>query len=272
MSDLSVFNDPTLEAGFARDGMVIVPLLAADEIAHLRAVYDRYPGEHATPFSASILSLDLDYRRFVFDQVSSTVAARASALFRSYRVFSAGFLSKQPDPDGAMPVHQDLTLVAEGPRAAITIWCPLVDVDPENGCVSVVRGSHDTNQQPRAAGTPFAYPEIESLLRAVYLEALPMRAGEGLVLHHSIFHCSPPNLSTRERPVAVTVFAPMERSLVYYHREAGPPATLEQYAVDDEFYLRHALGTRPTGAPLIGVVPEAVDPLPPDRFLATQAV
>ena len=64
----------------------------------------------------------------------------------------------------------------------------------------------------------------------------------------------------------------MERSLVYYHREPGPPAMLERYAVDEEFYLRHALGTRPAGAPLIGVVPEAVDPLAPDRFLAAQAV
>jgi Phytanoyl-CoA dioxygenase (PhyH) len=261
-----VFRDAASDAGFARDGMLVAPLLDRASVDAMRAVYDAYPEQHATAFSATILSRDLGYRRAVYDALAHLFAPIVASLLDDYRIFMAGFLSKQSDPHGAMPMHQDLTLVAPGPRPALTIWCPLVDVDLANGCVEVVRGSHDTNHQPRAAGTPFAYPELEAALRAHHAEPIAMRAGHALFLHHSVIHCSPPNASGAERPVATAVLAPREAPLVYFHRDEGPPALLEEYAVDEEFYLRHAFGTRPEDAHPVAVRAERVDPLPPGRY------
>jgi hypothetical protein len=266
----SVFVDPSWQREFTRDGVLVVDLLSREELARLRAVYDRFPEQHRTAFSASICSRSADYRRTVHAALGEILEPKLEHLLLHYRIFMCGFLAKQPSQDsaGEMPLHQDLSLVDECARPPLSIWCPLVDVDETNGCVEVVRGSHELNRRPRAPGTPFAYPHLEPLIRERYLEPLPMRAGQGLFLHHGTIHSSAANHSSHERPVAAAVFAPNEAGLVYYHRLRGQSPQLEKFAVDEAFYLRHPLGTRPEGSTLLGGFPEDVDPLSAEQLEA----
>ena len=163
-----------------------------------------------------------------------------------------------------MPLHQDITMVKEGGRPAISLWCPLVDVDRGNGCLEVVAGSHLLGGGPRAPGTAFIGRQAEAEIRARYLRPLPLGAGQAVLMNQAVFHASPPNASATSRPVAVSVLAPREKPLVYYHRHAtGSDVRLEEFEVADDFYVRHLLGARPEQGRSLGFIREAQDRLSP---------
>ena len=173
-----------------------------------------------------------------------------------------------------MPLHQDITMVADtGPRPGISLWAPLVDVNENNGCLQIVPGSHPLNRKPRGPRTPFAAAHLEAEIRARYLRFLRLKAGQGVVIAHALFHASGPNRSAEIRPVVTSVLIPEEKRMIYYQREeteAG--ASLEAFEVDDAFLRRHRLGLRPDGGRRLGTVAEEFDDIQASTLtrLATQ--
>lgn len=258
-----IFHNQELERRFKRDGYVVVKLLSRAKACQLLETFDRFADHHRQGFTASLLSPDLEYRRMVNEEVMRLIGPHVAALLRDYRHICSGFAVKQPDPErGAMPLHQDITMVPEGGRPALSLWAPLVDTNHHNGCLQVVAGSHLLNRRPRAPGTPSAAQAHEAEIRALYLRAIEARAGEAILLDQATFHASPANMSTAVRPVAVSVLAPLEQPVVYYHRhltEAG--VMLEGFEVREDFYLSHQLGTRPEAALSFGLVNEMAEPI-----------
>lgn len=233
---------------FERDGYVIAETLTSRDVTRLSDIFTRVRGHHTGGFSATILDADDGHRADVHAAVSAVLVPALAGVLRGYRLVCGGFAVKQPDERSRMPWHQDISLVPPASRPALSVWVPLIDVDAENGCLSLIPGSHRWHRAPRAPGTPFVWRsrlrELEASARAV-----PMRAGEVLVMDNALFHGSAPNRGDRVRPVAAAPFTPVEAPLVYYHRVEAAPGSrvvrLECFQVDAGFYLTHRLGTRP---------------------------
>jgi len=92
-----------------------------------------------------------------------------------------------------VPWHQDAGVTWEeaDPYFILTVWIPMVDATPENGCLEIIPRVHGRGllRHLREGGThiaPELMPDAEPLM-------LPMRKGDLILMHKEIPHRSHPN-------------------------------------------------------------------------------
>ncbi len=241
-------------AALQRDGYAVARgFLSSREIAALADVFRACDSPlHRQPFGASILSRDLAYRAAVDRGIRAVIAPRVDELFEDSRCCFANFLVKQPNASGAgeIQLHQDITFVDESRYQSLGLWCPLVDVDPVNGCMDVLPGSHRGDTPPRTPGTPQPYRGTGRPTTV----PVPMRAGDVMIFSQKLFHASPPNRGKAIRVAAGALVVPREAQLYCFYPDAAAPERVEVFAVDDRFYTQYEYGTRPSGVPRVGVI------------------
>jgi phytanoyl-CoA hydroxylase len=155
-------------------------------------------------------------------------------------------INKPVRPDSQTPWHQDQAFHRVGSRIEnITIWLPLQEVTPENGCLKFIPGSHLTGMVTHRNYQNDARIEgLEALdvndAAAVYA---PLPKG-GVSIHHSrTLHAAGPNLSRGPRKVYSLVFAVEMGEVVvpveYDWNAHKPTARLQrQQAFDDKLTTR----------------------------------
>ncbi len=67
------------------------------------------------------------------------------------------------------------------------MWCPLEDVNDENGNLMVLKGSHQFNRTIRGVGTPDVYRDHWKLIKQ-NMRSIPMKAGEAIFFFHGLIH------------------------------------------------------------------------------------
>jgi hypothetical protein len=254
-------TDPTLDASLERDGYAVIDdFLDRAEIVQLLDVFRTHDSPiHRHPFSASILSDDLAYRSAVDREIKAVLRPKVDVTFNGYRHCFSNFVVKEPLPAnaaanaGEVMLHQDIAFVDESRFQSLGIWCPLVDADPVNGCLSVVPGSHRFNRGPRGPGTPHPYRELDPSF-APQLRAVPMKAGSAMIFCQKLFHASRPNRGTAARVAVGCLFVPQDAQLYCYYPDPAAPQRMEVFEVDDLFYTRHLYRTRPEGVPRVAVI------------------
>jgi hypothetical protein len=250
-----IFSDMThINDSLVHDGCVVIDLLDAESISSLLDIYQTLVGPVCKGFYSTILSRDPKHREAVDNAIRSQLTPRVRSLLAGYRIAFCTFAVKNANSmKSTVPLHQDWSFVDEHQFISIGLWCPLVDVNLENGCLQVVKGSHASAHPPRAACTPFAYPELEERLRAKYLSSIPMSAGQAMLFDNRLFHCSPPNKSASERIAITAVIVPADCKLRYYHLvDPLQPHWIEVFEVEDSFYLTHMAPSRPLDAVSLG--------------------
>ena len=253
-----IFHEDAMNLEFARCGYLILDIGDITLLDELSSIFDSYASFYSSGFMATLLVPDKGHRHDMHAMVSSVLRDIIHRCFKMYRPLCAGFAVKQADePDSAMPLHQDISMLQPGGRSGLSFWLPLVPTDKENGCLHVVPGSHLYHRQPRAPGTPLPLVNKGVDRMTDYLQPLPTRRGQAIVIDQALFHASPPNRHVARRPVATSVLLPQEKQAFYYFRNRETdPVTLEAYAVDDDFYLSHQLGARPAAAKPVGIMNE----------------
>ncbi|MDD9742202.1 phytanoyl-CoA dioxygenase family protein [Marinovum sp. SP66] len=266
-------RDPHSEDLLRRDGYVVLPLLTEGDLAALRAVYDRVAQAHDDGFMASVLHGDLAMRAGVHSALAEIWRARVLPVLEEFRIIVGSVAAKAANSDSSsVGLHQDLSFVDENRpgHLALSIWAPLQDVTPENGCLSLAPGSHLLNSNWREpSGLP--YRELIPVIEGEFMQALPMRAGEVLLMDSRTFHGSPPNFSDRPRVVAAGVAIPAESPLFYVHRDHGDnPDQVEVWQVPEDFYRQHTIGMRPAEGRHLATL--AGDPEPLDEARLRRAL
>lgn len=237
-----------LDCRLEQVGFVRLPLLQGHMVEALSAIFKDVRTIHEAPFSATLLCAVPEQRRQIHKAILSIVEEPLCDLLPCYRPIYCGFAVKAGE-GGAMPLHQDITM-SLGPRPALSLWAPLVATNLQNGCLEVVPGSHALAAWPRAPGTPFAAAHLEEDIRKHYLLPVPMRAGEGLIMSHDLFHSSGANRTRVQRPVVACILIPRGQPLLYCHRRRhSKGASIEVFEVGEDFYLGHRIGTCPAGRP-----------------------
>ena len=92
---------------------------------------------------------------------------------------------------------------------AVTLWLPLVDVDETNGCLRVAPGTQrlgalpvrvrDPLNERRNANETLEIAGLEALLARHAASPAPTAAGDALVFHTFLLHCSQPNRTSATR-------------------------------------------------------------------------
>lgn len=258
------FSDPELQDAFARDGYVKVPLISAEEVAELNAVWEGLSSQSAPGFHATMYSADSGLKQRIDAAVRGVLAPALEGWLEDHTVFVGNFVVKVPGPESEVGPHQDWTFVDESKYSTMTVWCPLSDTDDRNGTLRVVPGSHRWVQNPRGTpidSFPFPYEGLRQELRERDSIPIAARAGEAIFADNRVVHGSLPNLSADVRVVAACGAAPAEAELL--HLYLVEPGVADVYAADDpQFFNDLTPGQRPDAEPVDRIRFESVDVTP----------
>lgn len=270
--DGRIFKDAKVEADFRREGYAILDLLTKKDIAQLTSFYEQFDFCHQDDFSTTVLTEEFEARKRVHDRISAIFRRRLLPALYNYRIILASYAVKLPQTQySRVGAHQDFSFVNEESHVGLSIWCPLVEVNEENGWLGVLRGSQDFNSNLREA-CPLPYPDLRDVIEEKYLTYLPMRPGQALLMDNRVFHASTENRTERTRLVAAGIAVPESSQILYCHYdEPASEGYLEVYEVPEDFYLRHIITTRPREGSRIAEVPRIVSHLTEEMIKARQA-
>lgn len=104
---------------------------------------------------------------------------------------------------GAVPWHQDKSYWPDAnSNPVITVWIPLVDATPVNGCLHIKPGTHRKRllkwHEESISGTGYTSLKGSQLGKTPTI-ALPITAGSAILFNDRLLHMSTPNLSDEVR-------------------------------------------------------------------------
>lgn len=263
----SLFRDPEQARSFARDGFVVVDLLAAREVAALQRFHATLAHGPPPPggFQVTLDHGDPAFVRHVGEGLLAAVRGRLGELFQHHRTFTASFVTKVPDAVGIVPPHQDWTFVDETRYWSATVWCPLLETAAENGALGLIRGSHGLYDHVRPSPSPQYRPPFADQLASLfpYLQLQLLRPGQAVVFDNRTLHGSPPNTTGESRLAFGIGITHRDAQLRHYHLMPGRGGSrIEGFAIEPAFFHRynnarltamHERGERIVGAYSLGV-------------------
>jgi ectoine hydroxylase-related dioxygenase (phytanoyl-CoA dioxygenase family) len=164
-------------------------------------------------FTQKIAERDDRVRAFaqqdVFVEISTAFLGPDTDLYFNQKVY------KNPNGENAFSWHQDEGYGPVEPSPYLTVWIAINDATPENGCISVLPGSHKRGLVHHWRGSfglechRFDDPDQGVLV--------PLSAGSIAVFWSQTIHKSGPNLTAGVRKAMVLQFSP----LGLRHRASG---------------------------------------------------
>jgi len=266
-ANVQLFSDSELQRRFDSDGYAVIDFIDSNQVLELRQFYAGV--QHAEPPASGFeVSLDRDsaeHVQTIAQKIVGVVSSSAQKHFQDYQIFTASFVAKHPNPAGVVPPHQDWSFVDESQYWSATVWCPLIDVDAENGGLGLIKGSHRFYDHVRPSPSPQYYPPFSHQLRSLfpYLRIPKLEAGQAIVFNNQTIHGSPPNMLDKIRVAFGIGITHRDAELQHYYllpKQTRP--LIEGFGVGADFFhsynnarltKMHDDGDKPAGFPSLGV-------------------
>lgn len=242
----SLFKNITHQEFFDKHGYLLLrqQFLNESDIDDLRE-FLRYSGlekQSVVGFDVSMEHENKDLVRNMMQMIEKIAAPKIAPILQNNKLFIASYLSKDPNEKGVILPHQDWTFVEdEENNYSFTCWIPLVDVNEENGCMGIIKGTQNVFNYIRPAPASKVINPLQDHLYTLipYLELMPMKAGELLIFNNKVFHASLPNLSERKRDAIGLVYTQKKAEFRHYYLKPFTTDTLLKYEVDVAFFQKY---------------------------------
>ncbi|MBV9867392.1 MAG: phytanoyl-CoA dioxygenase family protein [Abitibacteriaceae bacterium] len=141
------------------------------------------------------------YRKLISHPIITEEMAQLTGA-NTLRIWHDQIQYKPASMGGVNMWHQDAPLwPILAPMTEVSAWVALDDVDPENGCMSMVPGSHQWGNKIGFLNTLRSFdglpPEYEG--KTIDVRSCPVKKGEVHYHHALTWHGSPSNTSSRPR-------------------------------------------------------------------------
>lgn len=211
------FSAPAHQAHYDEKGYVIVDLLSPEELARCRSLAERYIPTDAKGIYTNVFFLSYEENMAIGHQIADIFLPHLERILPGYMTLAATFIVKGAEPENThFCLHQDATVVDEQTHTTLGLWVPVVDTARDNGGLCVLPGSNRGNPFTiRSAHSPSLEIEIDEEVEP-YVEYLDIKAGQGIIFSHQLFHGSPANLSGKQRPIIHAGLVPLGVQHKYY--------------------------------------------------------
>lgn len=245
------FNDPEHQEKLVRDGFVAMPLLTADEVGGLLREFEALrpddgfrrvaplAGKPALRYHCTFLDGNVAYKRRARALLDEVFGPHVRQRLAGYEMLNANFYVKPPGA-GVFEVHQNWPHLADMSDTTVTVWCPLVDCDVNNGTLEVVPGSQKLVDDIAGPRVPYFFRDFTETLVEQYLQPIPTRAGDSLIIDDNLIHWSANNEADSPRIAVQILFVPAGTQPVYYHFDPERPDRFEIYEIDAEWFVNHS--------------------------------
>ena len=247
-----MFVDPSLAKEMSEKGYVVLPFLDTEMVRVFNDLYQKYHPVEPEGFYKSYFSTDMSYKLEVENLILDAFEKKLGHLFRDHVCFGGMFVAKPPLEKGHFTAHQDWSFTDEAKFPSYNMWCPLDDVNDENGNLNALSGSHRFIRTVRGFDTPDVYDHLHENLEP-NMTSLPMKAGEVVIFHHSLVHGSTENLTEVAR-VSIGLSLIHKNAPWEFHHYDSRTHKLEVFQSNPDFYLNYAehQGERPQNLKLLG--------------------
>jgi ectoine hydroxylase-related dioxygenase (phytanoyl-CoA dioxygenase family) len=164
-------------------------------------------------------------RLVIYDEVFRALATKPEVVERmqiligseNLKLFRDAVLMKPAQVGSAKGMHQDSPYWPIEPMELSSCWMPFEPATAENGCMTVIPGSHKRGPVPHER-VPDDYIINEQHYNTNDVIAVPMDGGDGLFFHSLLLHGTAPNLSAQSRRAITMSYMATE-----FHYTGEPP-------------------------------------------------
>ena len=221
-----------LEKEFQEVGAVrILNFLTSRDLLRIKELYDELGLSDLKGIYSNVKNKSSEYNTKVDVIFQEIYKQSIEKHFEGYQVGGGAFLIKGTGNESHSSLHQDWNVVDENKYQSAAIFCPIVDVDEQNGCLQVIKGSHNWFQNIRSFRTPTPFFNFNQVKKG--LVAFPVKAGDAIVFRHNVIHGSKPNLTSNIRVAAMVSVASKSANYLHYMKEGDEFRVLK---ADNEFY------------------------------------
>lgn len=278
----ALFKDESHQEFFNHNGFLKLPALNTEQLEALKSLYTELNlnDDMGYGFHVGMDNRDKSLVAHMVESIKNICVSSVEDYLHETQLFTASFVIKEPNPKGVVPPHQDWSFVEdEEEYCSVTCWIPLQDVNMDNGCIGVIKGSNNffTNHRPSPS------PQIDTPLKEhmftifPFLDLIEMKAGEALFFNNKTIHASPPNTTNAPRLAVGLGFTQKEAKICHCNLKAGTTDTLLKYKIDKEFFLKYDNaqlsrmydeGKMIEGYDIIEELPYEIDKLSAEEFTA----
>ncbi|HEY0680186.1 MAG TPA: phytanoyl-CoA dioxygenase family protein [Chitinophagaceae bacterium] len=239
-----IFTDPEKQKEFDARGWTKIRLFDETDVQKLRELYfslDKME-KNKGGFYVGLDNANKQQVKEVRDTIRELFLKKGGHHFDRIKIFTSSFVTKEPNPVGVVPPHQDWSFTDESQFDSATVWIALQDTDINNGTLGFINGSNHFFRSPRPSPSPQAKSLISDHLYTMFpwLEIVDLQPGEALIFHNSTIHGSPPNTSGDLRIAAGVGISQAEAPLWHYYQLPGTsPQEMICLEVDEEFYIQN---------------------------------
>jgi hypothetical protein len=142
----ALFKNPDHQDFFQKNGYIKFDVLQNNEIEELKNFLFNSGIKKETDYGFYV-GMDHENKALVkemMQKVESIAMPKIAPYLVDYKLITASYVIKDPNPKGVVPPHQDWTFVEdETQHCSVTCWISLVDTNMENGCMGVIKGSNN---------------------------------------------------------------------------------------------------------------------------------
>lgn len=219
------FRDAEQQKCFEEKGYVIVRLLEPEQAASFRsqiagripaqpAINDPQGGMYNTAFDSGV-------SRCLPEQLEMVRTERLDQLLAGYRDIGACVMGKVAG-SGRLDLHQHQPSTSNIFAKVIHCWMTLDDVDADHGALRIVPGSHRILRHIQSFDSAPYFAGFQSELEADFAVAVPMKAGEAILMDGSLLHGSCPNPSVHTPLRVFSVHVPSDEPFCIIVESEGP--------------------------------------------------
>jgi ectoine hydroxylase-related dioxygenase (phytanoyl-CoA dioxygenase family) len=239
-----LFKDAEYQKFFEENGYIVLPALNQEQVQKLLEYYESTDLKDPTGygFHVGMDNIDKSFVKNMVDTIKNIALPSLEHYFENTQIFTASFVIKESNPKGVVPPHQDWSFVEDEKNyCSATCWIALQDVNADNGCMGVIKGSHQFFDSVRASPSPQVETPIKDHMFTIfpYINLVEMKAGEALIFDNRTIHASPPNITDKPRLAIGLGFTQKEASICHYYLKPGTSDQLLKYKIQPDFFLKY---------------------------------
>lgn len=247
-----VFYDNDLQKQFDRNGYVIIDLFDAEQTQAFIKLYNDLDGVNGTAntnkntYELSFFEKDIATKKKKFTSIYQFVKPLLDKVVINYSPIIINLFNKVPGT-GEVPIHQNWTFVDEKEYTSVSVWCPLQEVNHNNGTLEVVPGTHKVISDYRGPSIPWVFDDLNELLKEKYMVPLNLRPGQVGIIDDSLIHYSAVNNSSNERKAVQLILKPEEVPTIHCFKRSPESNEIQIIDVEDDYFFNFNMWEIPQG-------------------------
>jgi len=216
--------DPSLQDEFLREGFVTLRLLTGaqasacrEAVAAVHGKADWVPNHAETANYLSELDDSGEMKIRLGEALSAMLEPEIERHFRDFRVLMHTLFVK-PAPGNPTTMHQHVPISDAPFDQNLVIWCALSDCEVDTGALYVIPRSHHLYRYIRTYEAPDFFDSYRDKLVARHARRLTFKAGEAVVMDHSLLHGAFANSGPLPRLASASVLLSPDAQHMIYRR------------------------------------------------------